>query len=111
MRKIKLGFTTMPLTLTATLLVMLLATPAMAADQSTYEKAVTEAKAALKAAGSVGGEWRDSGKMLKQAAEAAAKGDFDKATKLAEMAKFQGMQGQAQAKAEQGVGNPGYLYN
>ncbi len=92
-------------------LAALITAPVMAADQAAYDRAVTEAKAALAAAGSVGGEWRDSGKMLKQAAGAAAKGDFDKAVKLADTARFQGLKGEEQAKAEKNVGNPGYIYN
>lgn len=84
---------------------------AIAASKADYEKAVTAAKAAQKAASEVKGEWRDTGKLLKQAAEAAEKGDYAKATKLAETAEAQGKHGEQQAKAQASVGNPGYLYN
>ena len=94
-----------------TLMAVLLGAPAMAADQAGYDKAAAAAKAALEAAAAVGGEWRDSRKLLKKATQAAAKGDFATATKLAETARFQGTKGQEQAKAEQDVGNPSYLYN
>lgn len=71
-----------------------------AASKADYDKAVAEAKASLKKAASVRGEWRDSGDMLKKADEAAGKGDLDKAIKLANMAKQQGELGYAQAIAE-----------
>ncbi len=85
---------------------------AFAAD----EKAVTEAAiqaaiAAQKAAAAVGGEWRDTGKVIKQAQAAAAEGNFGNAQQLAKKAEDQGKIGKAQALGEVGVGNPGYLYN
>ncbi|MGV6827072.1 MAG: SoxXA-binding protein [bacterium] len=86
------------------------AAPAKSAEQVAYEKAVAAAKAEIKKAKGAGGEWRDSGKMLKKADAAAAKGDYAKATKIANNAAFQGKMGQSQAAAEKGVGNPGYLY-
>lgn len=73
--------------------------------------AIAAAKAAQKAAASVGGEWRDTGKIIKAAEEAAAAGDTEKAIELANKAKTQGELGKAQAMTEQGVGNPKYLYN
>lgn len=46
---------------------------AQAATEQDYQSALAAARAAQKKAGSVDGEWRDTGKLLKQA-EAAAKG-------------------------------------
>jgi len=51
-------------------------------DQADFEKAMTAAHEARKKAAAVGGEWRDIGKFLKQAEQAAAKGDFATAGKL-----------------------------
>lgn len=82
---------------------------AFAADQATADKAIADAKAAAKAANAEGGEWRDTGKMIKKAEAAAKEGDFDKAVKLADTAKFQGEMGLAQAQSQKGVGNPDFL--
>ncbi len=82
---------------------------AFAADKAAAEKAIAEAKEATKAAGAAHGEWRDTGKIIKKAEAAAEAGDFDKAVKLAGTAKFQSEMGLAQAEAQAGVGNPGYL--
>ena len=78
--------------------------------QAGYEAALAAAKAEIKKADGMGGEWRDTGKLLKKADKAAAKGDFAAAIKLANSAAFQAKMGQEQAKAEAGVGNSGYLY-
>ena len=82
---------------------------ATAAVPASFDAAVAEAKAAIKKAESVGGEWRDTGKFLKEAEEAAAAGDMDKAMKLVSKAKFQAEMGYDQAMAERNVGNPSYL--
>lgn len=69
------------------------------------EAAIKEAEAAIKKANSVGGEWRDSsGKILKKAKAAAAKGDNKAALKLAKEAKFQGEMGYQQAKEQEKAG-------
>lgn len=68
---------------------------------SEAESAIAAAKAAVKKAASVGGEWRDSGKIIKQAEEALKKGDEAGAIKLANKARRQGELGYAQALAEQ----------
>jgi hypothetical protein len=69
------------------------------------EAAIKEAEDAIKKAASVGGEWRDtSGKILKDAKAAAAKGDSNKALKLAKEAKFQGEMGYQQAKEQEKAG-------
>jgi len=53
------------------------------------DAAIASAKAANKKAKKVGYEWRDTGKILKKAAKAKGKGDFDKAVKLAGQAERQ----------------------
>jgi hypothetical protein len=83
---------------------------AVAADQAAYDKAVADAKAALAVAGKAGGEWRDSGEMLKKADELAKAGDFAGAIKLADEAAFQGRMGAQQANEQANAGNPSYLY-
>ena len=74
-----------------------------------YEHATQDADAALKKAASVGGEWRDTRKVMKKAAKAAAAGEYDKATKLANKAKQQGEMGYAQAMAEK-TADGSYLF-
>lgn len=68
-----------------------------------YDTLVKQADEAIKKASSVGAEWRDSRAFLKQAEEAKAAGDMDKAIKLAKKAKTEGelaaKQGAANAKA------------
>ena len=84
---------------------------ALANSKADYEQALSTAKAAQKAASALKGEWRDTGKLLKKAAKAAKKGDYAKATKLAQKAELQGKAAEQQAKEQANVGNPGYLYN
>ena len=68
------------------------------ASAASANSAIEAAEAALDKARSVDGEWRDAkSKMIKGAKEAAAKGDFEKAIKLANKAKFEGEMGYAQA--------------
>jgi type II secretory pathway pseudopilin PulG len=88
-----------------------LAGTAAAADKAEAEAAIAAAKAAQKAAGAAGGEWRDTGKMIKDAEKAAAEGNFADAVKMASKAEAQGKLGKDQAMSQQGVGNPAYLYN
>jgi len=78
-------------------------------DKAAYEAALAEAKAEQKKAAGVEGEWRDTGKTLKKAEAAAAKGDYAAAIKGAKKATFEAKMGQEQAAAEKGVGNPDYL--
>lgn len=88
------------------------AKPAAAASSAevAYKAAHAAASAAIKKAGSVDGQWRDSGKMLKAAEKAAKSGSFYKAKILARKAGVQGQLGYTQAMEEKGTGNPGYLY-
>jgi len=78
-------------------------------DQADFEKAMTAARGARKKAAAVGGEWRDIGKFLKQAEQAAAKGDFATANRLAEKARKQGELGYEQAMSQKDVGLPEYM--
>lgn len=64
-------------------------------------KAISDADAERKKAAKVGGEWRDTGKFLKQAEEAAKKGDFKKALKLAKKASSESKLGYEQAVSQQ----------
>jgi len=89
---------------------VLLSSAVHAASQADYDKAVAAAQASLKEASAMGNEWRDSGKLLKKAAEAAKGGDFAKAVKLAQTAEFQGKMAQQQATEQANAGNPSYLY-
>lgn len=73
---------------------------AAAADAESFKTAYEAADAARKKAASVGYEWRDTKKILKQAKKAADGGDFAKAETLAIKAQKQGEAGVAQA-AEQ----------
>jgi hypothetical protein len=83
---------------------------AASGSNATAEKAIADAEAARKKAASVGGEWRDTGKMIKQAADLAKAGEFDKAIKLANLAKDQGELGYAQAMHEKNAGFPSYVH-
>jgi hypothetical protein len=87
------------------------AAPAAASGaEAGYQAALAAAKAEQKKAAAVGGEWRDTGKTIKQAEEAAAAGDYAKAKKLADQAAFESRMGQEQAASQVNVGNPAYLY-
>ncbi len=86
-----------------------LPTGSWADDQADFEKAMTAAREAPKKAAAVGGEWRDIGKFLEQAEQAAAKGDFATANQLAEKAKKQGELGYEQAMSQKDVGLPEYM--
>lgn len=74
------------------------------AGKAEYEKALSAAKDAQKKAASVGGEWRDTGKMLTTAEEAAAKGDYAGATKMANKAMKQAESGYSQAMGQKDAG-------
>ncbi len=94
--------------LTITLMLVGCATTALA-GQPEYQKALADAKAAQKKAASVDGEWRDVGKLIKQAEAAAAKKEYDTALKLADEAKAQGELGYAQAMSQKNAGFPSYV--
>ena len=56
------------------------------ATSASVEKTIADAKAALTEAEKGGYAWRDTGKFIKQAEEAAAAGDLEKASKLSHKA-------------------------
>lgn len=66
--------------------------------------AISAAKNSQKAAKKVGFEWRDMGKMIKQAEKAAKSGDNKKAIKIANAVVKQGEQAQLQAKVAKTAG-------
>lgn len=65
---------------------------------------IAEAKAEMKKAKEVGFLWRDTGKYIEKAEKALAKGEEEKAQKLASHAKLEGTQAQAQAKSQANAG-------
>ncbi len=73
----------------------------VSADEQSFDASYQAAEAARKKAASMDFEWRDTGKMLKKAKEAAAKGDYETAEKLAKTAEMQGKMAQAQAKEQE----------
>jgi hypothetical protein len=64
------------------------------------DSAIAAAEAAQKAAAKVGYEWRDTGKMIKQAKKLAKEGKTADAIKLAKRAEEQGHDAVAQYKSE-----------
>ena len=70
-----------------------------AADMSA-EASIAAAKDARKQAKSVGGEWRDTGKMIKKAEKLLKEGKTKEAAKLAQQAEAQGMLGYMQATSQ-----------
>jgi len=84
------------------------AKPQVAQGPSAAEKAIAAAEAARKKAKSVGGEWRDIGKIIKKAKKALKAGDDKKAIKLANKARRQGEIGYAQALKERPSLGKGY---
>ncbi len=74
-------------------------TSANSGDMSA-EASIAAAKEAQKQARSVGGEWRDTGKMIKKAEKLLKEGKAKKAAKLAQEAEAQGMLGYMQATSQ-----------
>ncbi|HUV20839.1 MAG TPA: SoxXA-binding protein [Gammaproteobacteria bacterium] len=74
-------------------------TPASAAGMSA-EQAIAAAKDASKQASSVGGEWRDTGKMIQKAEALLKEGKTKEAAKMAEAAEIQAMLGYMQATSQ-----------
>jgi len=73
------------------------------------EETIAAAESARKKAASVGGEWRDTGTMIKSAEAAMKTGEYAKALELATKAKHQGELGYAQAMAEADADFPSYM--
>jgi hypothetical protein len=78
-------------------------------DEAAAGKVIAEADEATKAASAAHGAWRDTGNIVKKAEALAEAGEFAKAVKFADTAKFRAETGLAQAKSQAGTGNPGYL--
>lgn len=85
------------------------AKPAATGNKAEYEAALTEAKEAQKRAAAAKGEWRDLGKWLKEADNAAKAEDYAKATQLAKKVKAQAELGIEQANGEKNAGHPSTL--
>ncbi len=85
------------LTSFSSLILVGLAAPVAAGSQAEFEQAYAAAEAARQQADSVGGEWRDVGKMLSEAKKTAAAGEFDKANTLVAQALEQSQLGYRQA--------------
>lgn len=75
----------------------LLMATSLAAYANDVDKAIAEAQAAYDKSEAVEGAWVNTGKLLKQARQAAAKGDKGKAMKLAAKAKREADMSYAQA--------------
>ena len=73
------------------------------------ESLIAAAEEARKKAASVGGEWRDTARMIKSAQTLAGAGEFDQAIEAASAAKFQADRGYEQAMAEKDAGFPDYM--
>ncbi|WP_295399926.1 hypothetical protein [uncultured Thiocystis sp.] len=76
---------------------------------SKAKQAIVAAEAARKKAASVGGEWRDTAQLIKDAEGLAKSGKYDEAIQLANQAARQGALGYEQSLAEKGVGFPAYM--
>ncbi len=74
-----------------------------AVDKLDVQQAIAEARDAHKQADSVGGAWRDTGKMIKKAEQLLAEGQLEKALELAREAEAQGMLGYMQATAQSSI--------
>ncbi len=93
--------------LTAASLALLLSAPMAqaAATKAQAGDAITQAVIENNKAAAAGFEWRDTyKKLLQPAKEAYRKGDYDKAVKLAEEARFQARQALHQAELAQNAG-------
>ena len=82
----------------------LLAAPLSAIAASDFESARQQAITELDKAKAVGFEWRDSRKILEQAEKAEKAGDHEKAMKLVNQAKQQGIVAAAQAESQKNAG-------
>lgn len=74
-----------------------------AVDKLDVEQAIAAAKDAHQQADSVGGAWRDTGKMIKKAEQLLGEGQLEKALEIAREAEEQGMLGYLQATAQSSI--------
>ena len=91
-----------PFFIAATLVLSACSAPQKNTDKDAAA-AITAAEKTNKKAKKAEFEWRDTGKIIKQAKAAAKEGEFDKAVKLANKAKKQAMMALEQAKAAKKV--------
>lgn len=91
------------------LMVALPATNAWSATRAEAESAIAAADEARKKADSAGGEWRDTGKMIKKATKLLDTKEYTKAIGMANKAKAQGELGYEQAMSQKDAGIPGYM--
>jgi hypothetical protein len=78
-------------------------------SEAEAQAAIAAAEAARKQADAVGGEWRDTAQMIKDATALAKSGQYDAAVKLANQARQQGELGYAQALGQKGATFPSYV--
>jgi hypothetical protein len=81
-----------------------MAAPLSAIAGSDFESARQQALEEINKANAVGFEWRDSRKILQQAEKAEKAGDHEKAMKLVNKAKQQGIVAAAQAEKQKNAG-------
>ncbi|HDP88765.1 MAG TPA: SoxXA-binding protein [Thioalkalivibrio sp.] len=74
------------------------------ASEAEFTQAIAAAETSRQQAASVGGEWRDTGKLIEAARKAASEGKYDEALSLAEQARLEGMMGYEQAMGQQAAG-------
>ncbi|MCK5263091.1 MAG: hypothetical protein KAJ92_05360 [Gammaproteobacteria bacterium] len=89
---------------TPAILLALLVTPLSSIASSSFDDAAKSATIEIDKAKAVGYEWRDSRKILKQAAKAEKAGDHATAMKLAAKAKQQGLLAVMQAEEQKNAG-------
>lgn len=78
-------------------------------DADAARQALAAAEAARKKAASVGGEWRDTAQMIKDADGLAKSGRYQDAIHLAKRAERQGILGYEQAMGEKNADFPSYV--
>lgn len=91
------------------LYLVLLAANSAWAEETAVEQAIAAAESARQRAASVGGEWRDTAKLIAKAKELAQAGQTQEAIELAEQARRQGELGYEQALREQQADFPTYV--
>ncbi len=92
-----------------TLMTALPITNAWSATRAEAEEAIAAADAARKKAASVGGEWRDTGKMIKEASSLLDTREYTKAISIANKAQKQGELGYQQAMDQKDAGMADYF--
>jgi rhodanese-related sulfurtransferase len=93
----------------AILLTSLPVTNAWSTTRSEAERAISEAEEAREKAAAVGGEWRDTAKMIQSATKLLDTRQYTKASGIAKEAKLQAELGYEQAMNEKDAGFPEYM--